>query len=190
MGEATTALQHFHGIFLSRRRQSTSVNGVCQALTPTSCILRAPGGIKDHNSPILLVENAANPHHSRARTLPGDWRGRAALSPGPHLGKRFTCHKWKLRARSAPHKARNQCTFGGSVWELWRITPRPSKLHRKLCNLVNSNPLFRSDEHWVVLARSKCSSTSRTGRRWTQEIPPRLPHRQRPLNRGRSSSPK
>jgi hypothetical protein len=75
MGEATTALQHFHGNFLSRRRQSTSVNGVCQALTTTSCILRAPGGIKDHNSPILLVENAGNPHHSRARTLPGRFGG-------------------------------------------------------------------------------------------------------------------
>lgn len=36
--------------FWSRRRQSTSVNGVCQAQTTTSSILDESGGIKDHNS--------------------------------------------------------------------------------------------------------------------------------------------
>src|ERR1700735_4021604 len=96
MGEATTALQHFHGIFLSRRRQSTSVNGVCQALTPTSCILRAPGGIKDHNSPILLVENAANPHHSRARTLPGRLEGPCGTFARATLGE--TIHVPQMEA--------------------------------------------------------------------------------------------
>jgi len=36
--------------FWSRRRQSTSVNGVCQAQTTTSSILDVDGGTKNHNS--------------------------------------------------------------------------------------------------------------------------------------------
>ena len=44
-------------IFWSRRRESTSVNGVCQALTTTSSISDGEGGIKEHNWRILVVEN-------------------------------------------------------------------------------------------------------------------------------------
>ena len=43
--------------FWSRRRQSTSVNGVCQVITTISSILDDIGGIKDHNSQISGVEN-------------------------------------------------------------------------------------------------------------------------------------
>ena len=45
--------------FWSRRRESTSVNGVCQALTTTSSILDGEGGTKEHNSRIWLWRMAA-----------------------------------------------------------------------------------------------------------------------------------
>ena len=46
--------------FWSRRRQSTSVNGVCQAQTTTSSILDESGGIKDHNSRKCLCRIAGS----------------------------------------------------------------------------------------------------------------------------------
>jgi hypothetical protein len=64
-GEGDAAFLEPQRIIWSRRRQSTSVNGVCQAPTTTSCILLEKGGIKEHNSRNLLVQNGGKPHGSR-----------------------------------------------------------------------------------------------------------------------------
>ena len=65
-------------IIWSRRRQSTSVNGVCQALTTISGILNGIPGIKDHNSRNLLVENGGKPRPERVCAGRGDKEGCSA----------------------------------------------------------------------------------------------------------------
>ena len=66
----------------SRRRQSTSVNGVCQALTTISGILDGILGIKVHNSRISVVENGGKPRPERVWVAPGRL-GRAARHIAP-----------------------------------------------------------------------------------------------------------
>jgi len=133
-GEATTAFQNRYGYFWSRRRQSTSVNGVCQARTTTSGILLGKRGIKKHNSRILLVENHGNPRQSWAGTLPGRREGcSGTIAPG-RSEETVQCHPTRLRRWGWGNKAWNWCSFGGRVWELWRRGPGMGWCGRRCAN--------------------------------------------------------
>lgn len=119
-GEATTALGEPLRVFWSRRRQSTSVNGVCQAKTTTSSISCGKGGIKDHNSRISLVENAGKPHPARVCGLSGKRRRLRGTMRPCLIRAWWMCHSTRLRAGCRGHKAWKWCNFGGWLWEGWK----------------------------------------------------------------------
>jgi len=128
MGEATTAFQNHYGYFWSRRRQSTSVNGVCQAQTTTSSISLGEGGIKGRNSRIFAVENCGKPRPSRVSEWPEQGKGCVgSICSGllrHDLRERSLSHRMRLRLGVLGDKAQGWCSFGGWVWELWRTRRR------------------------------------------------------------------
>ena len=128
---------------MSRRRQSTSVNGVCQAKTTTSSISCGKRGIKDHKSGIRLWRTPGSPIlpgfadlWGRRRTAWHDW-----LQPDP--GRDGGATPARLRAGGAGHKAWKWCNFGGSVWEVWRTLPQWSAKQRHCANRVTRGCRFR-----------------------------------------------
>ena len=120
MGEATTAFQNHYGYFWSRRRQSTSVNGVCQARTTTSGILLGERGSRVIITGFCLCRITETP----ANRGPERCRGRREgcverFAPARSVGT-VQCYLTRLRRRGWGNKARRWCSFGGRVWELWR----------------------------------------------------------------------
>lgn len=129
MGEATTAFQKPRRTIWSRRRQSTAVNGACQARTTTCCILDEIGGIKDHNSRICLwrmAERCVIRGFALCRAIRGP---RGTHRPG-QIWEPKNVPQTSVRAPSAAHKAWKWCSFGGAVWELWTSRPPQIRRHR------------------------------------------------------------
>lgn len=102
MGEATTAFQKPLRIIWSRRRQSTAVNGACQARTTTCCILDEIGGIKDHNSRICLWRMAERCVIRGFALCRGDQGAALHASPRPDLGTKECATNERTRPLRGP----------------------------------------------------------------------------------------
>jgi hypothetical protein len=48
----------------------------------------------------------------------------------------------RLRAGGGGYKVRKWCSFGGGVWEVWRMGSVGLEMHRGVCKLVNRRGIF------------------------------------------------
>jgi hypothetical protein len=118
--------------FWSRRRESSSVNGVCQAKTTTSCILDANRGIQQFNPGNPAVENAGNP---RSMPFCEPLQDRAtARSAAAQAGKFAT----KPAALSA-QKPFFACTIPHYASYLASTSDKPSAIRNAIFRLLTAD---------------------------------------------------
>src|ERR1700728_1730707 len=77
------------------------------------------------------------------------WQGRAGRFARVLFGTEFQGrigHSSRLRAGGGRHKAQTLCSFGGWLWEVWRMAPKLTAGMGACANVLNSGCGFRWGE--------------------------------------------